>query len=38
MHKACSLDNCLDIAYFNIIIDGKEEFVCDWHNRQFAGE
>ena len=35
MHKTCSLDNCEDIAYFDITIDGKEEFVCDWHNKKY---
>jgi hypothetical protein len=35
MHKPCSLDNCEDIAYYDILINGKEEFVCDRHNRQY---
>ena len=35
MHKTCSLDNCEDIAYFDITIDNKKEFVCDSHNRQY---
>jgi hypothetical protein len=38
MHKPCSLDNCEDIAYYDITIDDKEEFVCDRHRREFSGE
>ena len=32
------MDNCEDIAYYDITIDGKEEFVCDRHRREFSGE
>jgi hypothetical protein len=38
MHKSCSLYNCEDIAYYDMTIDGKEEFVCDIHRREFSGE
>lgn len=37
MHKSCSLDNCEDIAYYDVVIEGKEEFVCNAHFREFGG-
>jgi len=38
MHKSCSLDNCEDVAYYDMTINDKEEFVCDAHHREFSGE